>query len=68
MNLEADSPETDPAEVTRELSEIVNRMDDTERVVLWHTLNLMDEAKTGGWRTRRLNEFVRWFKERRAAA
>lgn len=45
------------------LEEAVALMDETEKTMLLVTLKAMAAAKSKSVRTRRLNEFVRWFNE-----
>lgn len=51
----------------KQLEEILVTLDDTEKTVMLYTIMIVVEAKSKGWRTRRLNDFARWLDVRRAA-
>lgn len=50
-----------------ELKEAIALMDRNEKAMLAHTLRAMAVAKSKSVRTRRLNDFIRWFSEYNAA-
>lgn len=47
------------------IDRFVAQMDDTERFMFAHALDLMHKAKSQSWFTRRLHELDDWYRERR---
>lgn len=52
------------ADTRKKFMEMVSLMDETEQVHLLWTIEAVNAAKSKGWRTRRLKDFIRWFEKR----
>jgi hypothetical protein len=55
-------------EKQKQLEEMCEGLDETEKTVLFYTIITVANTKSKGWRTRRINDFARWLDARRAAA